>query len=382
MKTNRIGFVVLMGLAMPLAVLAQTAGKEFTVSGTVQNAKPGSKAYLETNEQISRKIDSAQIDASGKFALKGRELNGGSFYKLNLGNGQVSSLLVEGGENLTVMADANDKSKTQVTGSVNMEFYPKIVAIDTEMREKHKVWQKRAAAAAQKDDFKAGQAIDQEVVTENQKVIETVKAMIPQMGTASVAMIALKYLDPKEHFALYESLAQKMQEANKTGKQVTAFIDFVKTMKAEQSAQANQVAVVEGATAPDVTLENAEGKAISLSSLRGKYVLIDFWASWCGPCRQENPNVVRMYNKYKEKGFEVYSISLDDSRDKWLKAVQTDGMIWTNVLGKKNGASPVAIQYSIQVIPTTFLLDKEGRIIAKNLRGPALEQKLGEILDK
>ncbi|WP_185731510.1 TlpA disulfide reductase family protein [Larkinella rosea] len=362
--------------------MAQTAGNEFTVSGTLQNAKPGSKAYLETNEQISRKIDSAQIDASGKFALKGREVNGGSFYKLNLGNGQVSSLLVEGGENLTVTADANDKSKWQITGSTNMEFYPKIVAIDTEMREKHKAWQKRAAAAAQKDDFKAGQAIDQEVVTANQKVIETVKTMIPQMGTASVAMIALKYLDPKDHFALYESLAQKMQAANKTGKQATAFIEFVKSMKAEQSAQANQVAVVEGATAPDVTLENAEGKAISLSSLRGKYVLIDFWASWCGPCRQENPNVVRMYNKYKEKGFEVYSISLDDSRDKWLKAVQTDGMIWTNVLGKKNGASPVAIQYSIQVIPTTFLLDKEGRIIAKNLRGPALEQKLGEILDK
>ncbi|MFC5412260.1 redoxin domain-containing protein [Larkinella bovis] len=380
MKKNWNTFVVLAALLLPGAVFAQNAGKEFTVSGTLQNAKPGSKAYLETNEQISKKIDSTQIDASGKFALKGRELNGGSFYKLNLANTQVSSLLVEGGENLVVTADANDKSKLQVTGSVNMEFYPKIVAIDTEMREKHKNWQKRAAAAAQKNDFKAGQAIDQEVVTENQKVIETVKAMIPQMGTASVAMIALKYLDPKEHFALYESLAQKMQGANKTGKQATAFIEFVKTMKAEQSAQASQVAVVEGALAPDVALENAQGQTVSLSSLRGKYVLIDFWASWCGPCRQENPNVVRVYNKYKDKGFEVYSISLDDSRDKWLKAVQTDGMIWTNVLGKKNGSSPVAIQYAIQVIPTTFLLDKEGKIIAKNLRGQALEQKLSEIL--
>lgn len=382
MKKSRVVLFVVAGLALPLSVWSQDGGKEFTVSGTLQNARPGSKAYLETNEQVSKKVDSAQIDASGKFALKGREINGGSFYKLNLANEQVTSLLVEGGETLTVTADAKDKSKLQVTGSVNMEFYPRIVAIDNRMREKHKDWQKRAAKAAEKNDLKTGEAIDREVVAANQEVIETVKAMIPQMGTSSVAMIALKYLDPKEHFPLYESLAQKMQQANVSGKQARAFINFVTTMKGEMTAQANQVAIVEGSTAPDVTLEDTKGQVISLSSLRGKYVLIDFWASWCGPCRQENPNVVRVYNKYKEKGFEVFSISLDDNRDKWLKAVEADGMIWTNVLGKKNGSSAVAQQYSIQVIPTTFLLDKDGKIIAKNLRGAALEQKLSSILDK
>ncbi|MGA0560434.1 redoxin domain-containing protein [Larkinella sp. VNQ87] len=380
MKKNRIGFIVLLGLALPWAAWAQ--GKEFTVSGTLQNAKPGSKAYLETNEQISRKIDSAQVDASGQFSLKGRELNGGSFYKLNLGDGMITSLLVEGGENLTVMADARDKSKVQVKGSVNMEYYPKIVAIDAMMQKKHKDWQKRAAEAAQKNDLKTGEAIDREVVETNRRVVDTVKAMIPQMGTSSVAMIALKYLDPQEHFALYESLAKQMQEAKVTGKQAQAFINFVNSARAEMAAKASQVAVVEGATAPDITLEDNKGQVVSLSSLRGKYVLIDFWASWCKPCREENPNVVRVYNKYKDKGFEVFSISLDDNRNAWLKAIETDGMIWTNVLGKRNGSSAVALQYSIQVIPTTFLLDKEGRIIAKNLRGPALEQKLGEILDK
>ncbi|GAB3894565.1 TlpA disulfide reductase family protein [Larkinella knui] len=382
MKKNRIGFVVLVGLALPLAAFAQNAGKEFTVTGTVQHAKPGSKAYLETNEKVSKRLDSTQIDANGSFALKGNEINGGSFYKLNLANEQFASLLVEGGENLAVTADLNDKNKLRIKGSVNMEYYPKIVAIDAMMQKKSKEWQKQAAEAAQKNDLKKGEAIDREVMATNKQVIDTIKAMIPQMGTSSVAMIALKYLDPKEHFPLYESLAEQMQKAKLTGKQAQAFINFVTMAKSEMAAQATQVAVVEGALAPDVTLEDAKGQVISLSSLRGKYVLIDFWASWCKPCREENPNVVRMYNKYKEKGFEVFSISLDDNKNAWLKAIENDGMIWTNVLGKKNGSSAVAQQYSIQVIPTTFLLDKDGKIIARNLRGPALEQKLESILDK
>ena len=382
MKKNRIGFVVLVGLALPLAAFAQTAGKEFTVKGTVQNAKPGSKAYLETNEKVSKRIDSTQIDASGSFSLKGNETNGGSFYKLNLANEQFTSLLVEGGENLTVTADLKNKDKLLVKGSVNMDFYPKIVAIDAMMLKKSKEWQKQAAAAAEKNDLKKGEAIDREVMATNKQVIDTIKALIPRMGTSSVAMIALKYLDPKEHFSLYETLADQMQKANLTGKQAKAFINFVTMAKSEMAAQATQVAVVEGALAPDITLEDTKGQVVSLSSLRGKYVLIDFWASWCGPCRQENPNVVRMYNKYKEKGFEIYSISLDDNKNAWLKAIEADGMVWTNVLGKKNGSSAVAQQYSVQVIPTTYLLDKEGKIIAKNLRGEALVQKLGAILDK
>jgi peroxiredoxin len=139
--------------------------------------------------------------------------------------------------------------------------------------------------------------------------------------------------------------------------------------------------VAVGQAAPDITLPSPDGKNVSLSSLRGKYVLIDFWASWCGPCRQENPNVVRMYNKYKDKGFEIFGVSLDESRDKWLKAIAMDKLTWPHVSDLKGWSSAAAQLYNIQAIPQTLLLDKEGKIIAKNLRGKALEEKLASLLN-
>jgi peroxiredoxin len=140
-----------------------------------------------------------------------------------------------------------------------------------------------------------------------------------------------------------------------------------------------QAATAEGAVAPDFTLNTPAGEAVSLSSFKGKYVLVDFWASWCQPCRQENPNVVKAYNAYNAKGFEVVSVSVDRDAEAWKKAIKEDGLTWTQVLATEE--SGVAKTYSIQQIPTTFLLDKEGKIVAKNLRGAALEEKLAELLN-
>ena len=135
-----------------------------------------------------------------------------------------------------------------------------------------------------------------------------------------------------------------------------------------------------GSVLPNIELPDAEDKTVSLESLRGKYVLVDFWATWCGPCMMELPNLQKTYQKYHEKGFEVYSISLDHSKDEWLEGIKTNEIKWVCV--KDLEGSPVAKKLAIKYIPTTFLLNPEGVIVAFNLRGEELENKLAELMPK
>jgi peroxiredoxin len=135
-----------------------------------------------------------------------------------------------------------------------------------------------------------------------------------------------------------------------------------------------------GKPAPLFSQADPQGKPIALASFKGKYVLIDFWASWCGPCRQENPNIVRTYQKFKDKNFEILGVSLDQDKTKWLKAIQDDQLTWAQVSDLKYWRNEVAVQYGVQSIPANFLLDKQGKIIAKGLRGSDLEQTLEKLL--
>jgi peroxiredoxin len=136
-----------------------------------------------------------------------------------------------------------------------------------------------------------------------------------------------------------------------------------------------------GAVAPDFSQKTPEGKLMSLSDLRGKVVLVDFWASWCGPCRRENPNVIKVYEKYKDKGFDVLGVSLDRSKAPWMKAIKKDKLPWNQISDLKGWQNEVAQLYSVRTIPQTILLDRKGRILAKNLRGADLEAKLAEIFN-
>jgi len=151
----------------------------------------------------------------------------------------------------------------------------------------------------------------------------------------------------------------------------------VDNLVAEMERLSNLIPV--GSEAPDFSQQSPDGRTIALSSLRGKVVLIDFWASWCKPCRMENPNVKKVYEKYHRKGFEILGVSLDRDMDAWKNAIQQDGLPWLHVsdLGFWNNAA--AQQYGISSIPFTVLVDKDGKVIDKNLRGPALEAKLAEI---
>ena len=135
-----------------------------------------------------------------------------------------------------------------------------------------------------------------------------------------------------------------------------------------------------GSKLPEFSQADADGKAIKLSSYKGQYVLVDFWASWCGPCRVENPNLVRTFKHFNDKNFTVFGVSLDRSKDAWLKAIKDDGLTWKHVSDLKFWGNEVAVQFGIQSIPQNFLLDPNGVIIAKNLRGMALDYKLSKVL--
>lgn len=162
---------------------------------------------------------------------------------------------------------------------------------------------------------------------------------------------------------------------------------YIEAFGKEHPAEANMIntkiksmaASVVGAEAPDFTMSDPAGGQISLSDYRGKVVLIDFWASWCGPCRRENPNVVKVYEKYKDKGFEIIGVSLDKTKSKWLKAIEKDNLTWPHVSDLKGWQNEVAGLYGVRSIPHTVLLDKDGKIIARKLKGHQLDRKLKEI---
>ena len=171
-----------------------------------------------------------------------------------------------------------------------------------------------------------------------------------------------------------EPVYQSLSEQLKNSPSGIAFKEKIETAKKTSV----------GAMAMDFTQNDTTGNPVKFSSYRGKYVLIDFWASWCGPCRVENPNVVKAYQTYNDKGFEVLGISLDQpgARDKWLKAIYDDNLTWTHVSDLQYWKNAVAQQYGIRAIPQNFLVDPQGKIIAKNLRGEALQEKLQELFAK
>lgn len=174
-------------------------------------------------------------------------------------------------------------------------------------------------------------------------------------------------IDPAAFEPLFNQLSNKMKETP-VGKELSRRLAIAKKTDVGQSFI-------------DFALNDTEGKTITLGAQKGKYVLLDFWASWCGPCRAENPHVLKAYHRFKEKNFDVVAVSLDDKKDAWLKAIREDGMPWIHLSDLKGFESAVAKEYGIRAIPQNFLLDPEGRIVAKNLRGEALEKKLEEILN-
>ena len=355
------------------------APKDFTVSGKVKNGVRGEKVILSRSTATGSllKLDSTQIAADKSFSFNAKENDRGTFFVMDIANRQKVVLLVEGGEKFTVLADGTGRDekgnggKVEVKGSANMEYYSQVDQIMSEFAAKKVTWGEEFQKAEEKQDVKKMEEIKVAFAKADQERTGAIKALLPQMGTSLVALWTVNnFLNPEEELELYKKLADDYQKVEQTPTLAKGFIGTVKRM----------AGISVGQEAPDFTLNSPEGTPIQLSSLRGKYVLIDFWASWCGPCRMENPNVVRMYDKFKDKGFDIYGVSLDDNEKAWKAAIAKDNLTWRHGSELKKWRSGVAQSYGVNAIPATFLLDKEGKIIAKNLRGKALEDKLAELL--
>ncbi len=195
------------------------------------------------------------------------------------------------------------------------------------------------------------------------------------------AIFAARMLNPATEINYLDAFSQSLRRRFPGTKMSRDFGEYYFAVSNRQKHPAKPTASVEdGSPAPEVNLPTPDGKMVALSSFKGKYVLLDFWASWCGPCRGENPNVVAAYEKFKDKNFTVFSVSLDNNKDAWEKAIKDDGLSWTQVSDLKGWSSAAAHLYGVQSIPSNFLIDPKGKIIARNLRGDRLEDALQDAL--
>jgi peroxiredoxin len=304
--------------------------------------------------------DSAKI-ADGKFELKGKtdlpELRLIALVPQTV----VAQFFAENGT-LTVDADADSLNKTVVKGSnSNDEFSILTKELMNIARETQLLQQKYSVAmqSGNEDGMKKAQ-IDYQAMMGNQKVYA--RNFIREHPKSTVSpLVALMQFGQEMNLHDIDTLIAFLHPSVQSSVYVSELKKIADKMRITNL----------GGLAPDFTQNTPEGTPLTLSSLRGKIVLIDFWASWCKPCRQENPNVVAMFNKYKDKGFDILGVSLDREKGAWLKAIEDDKLTWHHVSDLKFWQNEVAVKFGIQAIPATLLLDRDGKIIAKNLRGLA-----------
>ncbi|MBB6610260.1 AhpC/TSA family protein [Pontibacter sp. Tf4] len=340
----------------------------YTIQGKLNNATSGSDIYLfelEAQQFVPR--DTATIADNGTFNFEG-EVAEPSLYRVTLDQRDGVILVLDKAANIKLEADAKDLNGTsRIEGSEDSKLFQELNKLVNETQMKKMGLEQRFVQATEEGKTEEAEAIRAEYNALQQNLKDFL-AKHPASVVSAFGTLTL--IDPATDFAFADSMSTMLSKNLPNSKYTKELEERLKGMRSTTVGQ----------VAPEITLPTPDGGTASLSDLRGKYVLIDFWASWCGPCRKENPNVVRMYNEYKDKGFEIFGVSLDQNREKWLKAIADDKLTWPHVSDLKGWESAAASIYNITAIPQTILLDKEGRIIAKNLRGKELEDKLAEIL--
>lgn len=369
------------------AIVACNDASQYKIQGKISNAD-GNYVYLdELKVSSTETIDSVMVKEDGTFSFEGN-VSYPTFFLLRLNPNNFVTLLVDSAEQVSVAGDAANFSREySVTGSEGSVFVQELNKHLS--RTKHQLDSIRSLQLSFRNDPEFAERKkqwDQEYYEVRQNQVEYSQKFVSDhpFSMANVLALYQKFDDDTYVIQDLQSLklaASALNSFYPESEHVKALYgNTLKLMAEERAAKMKQMIQEQGVNSPDIVLPNADGKEIALSSLRGKYVLLQFWSAMDRGSRIINPVLVELYKKYKSKGFEIYQVSVDDNRYEWLDAIDKDKLAWINV-GDMKGSNQAVSNYNVTNIPLNYLLDKDGVIIARDLKGPNLDRLLGEILN-